>query len=148
MFNLIECSIEDIKNAFKAKELTSYEITKMYLDRITSIDQGDPKYNSILEVNPDALFEARIKDKERQQGKEKGVLHGIPVVLKDNINTLGKMHTTAGSIALRDTFAPYDAEIVRRLKEEGAIILGKANLTEFANFMTIMSVQSRSRPFW
>lgn len=137
MFQVIECSIKDINNALKRYELTSYEITKMYLDRISEIDQGDPAYNSILEVNPDALFEARIKDKERLEGKAKGILHGIPVILKDNINTLGKMHTTAGSIALRDNFAPYDAEIVRRLKEEGAIILGKANLTEFANFMTI-----------
>jgi len=137
MFNLIECSIQDIKNAFSNNELTSYEITKMYLDRIASIDQGDPKYNSILEVNPDALYDARIKDNERLNGKAKGLLHGIPVVLKDNVNTLGKMHTTAGSLALKDNFAPYDAEIVRRLKEEGAIILGKSNLTEFANFMTI-----------
>lgn len=137
MFNLIECTILDIKQAFQKAELTSYEITKMYLDRIGSIDQGKPKYNSILEVNPDALFEARIKDKERQQGKASGILHGIPVVLKDNVNTLGKMHTTAGSLALKDNFAPYDAEIVKLLKAEGAIILGKANLTEFANFMTI-----------
>lgn len=137
MFELIECSIEDIKKAFDAEQLTSYEITKMYLDRIATIDQGDPKYNSILEVNPDALFEARIKDKERQLKKTKGLLHGIPIILKDNINTIGKMHTTAGSLALKDNFAPYDAEIVKRLKQEGAIILGKANLTEFANFMTI-----------
>jgi len=137
MFNLIECTIQDIKTAFQKNELTSYELTKMYLDRIASIDQGNPKYNSILEVNPDALFEARIKDQERQHNKAKGILHGIPVILKDNINTLGKMHTTAGSLALQDTFAPYDAEIARRLKDEGAIILGKANLTEFANFMTI-----------
>jgi amidase len=137
MFNLIECTIQDIKTAFQKNELTSYELTKMYLDRIATIDQGNPKYNSILEVNPDALYEARIKDQERQHNKAKGILHGIPVVLKDNINTIGKMHTTAGSLALQDTFAPYDAEITRRLKEEGAIILGKANLTEFANFMTI-----------
>lgn len=136
MFQLIECSIKDIKDAFNRKELTSYQLTKQYLDRIASVDQGEVKYNSILEVNPDCLFEASVKDKERLNGKELGFLHGIPVVLKDNINTSGKMHTTAGSVALQNNFAKEDAFIVKRLKEEGAIILGKANLTEFANFMT------------
>jgi len=136
MFNIIECSIKDIKIAFDNKTLTSKELISKYLERIAFIDQGPVKYNSILEVNPDALFEAEVKDKERESGIGVGFLHGIPIILKDNINTLGKMHTTAGSIALKDNFAPYDATIVERLKEEGAIILGKANLTEFANFMT------------
>lgn len=137
MFNLIESSIKDIKDAFLSGELDSYTLTKMYLDRIAFIDQGPIKYNSILEVNPDCLFEASLKDAERKADKANGLLHGIPIVLKDNINTIGKMHTTAGSLALKDNFAPYDAFIVKRLKEEGAIILGKANLTEFANFMTM-----------
>lgn len=137
MFDLVECSIKDIKEAFKNGSLDSYTITKIYLDRISYIDNGPIKYNSVLEVNPDALFIAKVKDKEREQGTDKGLLHGIPVLLKDNINTVGKMHTTAGSLALKDNFAPYDAFIVKRLKEEGAIILGKTNLTEFANFMTI-----------
>mgnify|MGYP000898907571 CR=1 FL=1 len=136
MFNLIECSIKEIKEAFQDKTLDSYTLTKLYLDRIAYLDQGKTKYNSVLEVNPDCLFEAEVKDKERERGVDVGLLHGIPIILKDNINTLGKMHTTAGSLSLKDNFAPYDAFIVKRLKEEGAIILGKANLTEFANFMT------------
>lgn len=135
MFHLEECTINDIKNAFQNKTLTSEELVMMYLQRIALIDQGEVKYNSVLEVNPDCLFEASLKDKERKNNKSKGLLHGIPVILKDNINTLGKMHTTAGSVALKNHFASYDAFIVKRLKEEGAIILGKANLTEFANFM-------------
>lgn len=136
MFNLLECSIKDIKFAFKFNELTSRQLVLQYLKRIAEIDQGDIKYNSVLEVNPDALFDAEVKDHERSIGKEKGILHGIPVLLKDNINTLGKMHTTAGTKGFEHNYAPDDAFIVKRLKEEGAIILGKANLTELANFMT------------
>jgi len=108
----------------------------MYLDRISYIDQGDSNYNSVLTINPDCLFDAMTKDKEKEQGKAKGFLHGIPVLLKDNINTDGKMPTTAGSIALKNNYTHSDAFLVKRLKEEGAIILGKTNLTEFANFLT------------
>lgn len=135
MFNIEEKNIKDIKKAFKNNELTSEGLVLTLLDRISNIDQGEIKFNSILEVNPDALTEAVKCDYERKKGLNKGFLHGIPVLLKDNINTKGKMHTTAGSIALKDNFASYDAKIVERLKQEGAIILGKTNLTEFANFM-------------
>ena len=135
MFNVIECSIKDIKDAFKKKEITSKSLVLDYLKRIAFIDQGIIKYNSVLEVNPDALYEAEVKDYERENNKEYGLLHGIPVLLKDNINTSGKMHTTAGTFAFKDNFTS-DAFIVKRLKEEGAIILGKTNLTELANFMT------------
>lgn len=137
MFQLAECSIKEIQEEFKTGELTSFELVKMYMDRIAYLDQGPIKYNSVLEINPDALFIAEVKDKERENGIQRGFLHGIPILLKDNINTVGKMHTTAGSLALKDNYAPYDAFIVKRLLEEGAIILGKTNLTEFANFMTI-----------
>ncbi len=136
MFSLLECSIKDIKLALYSNELSSKELILLYLRRISEIDQGPIKYNSVLEINPDALFEAELKDHERSLGKDKGILHGIPILLKDNINTLGKMHTTAGTKAFENNYAPYDAFIVKRLKEEGAIILGKTNLTELANFMT------------
>ncbi len=135
MFDLIECNIKDIKKAFKNNELTSKDLVLDYLKRIAFIDQGVIKYNSVLEVNPDALYEAEIRDYERENNTDFGFLHGIPVLLKDNINTSGKMHTTAGTYALKDHFAD-DAFIVKRLREEGAIILGKTNLTELANFMT------------
>ncbi len=135
--NIIECSIKDLQDAFSKQQLTSQELVLFYLERIASIDQGPIKYNSVLEVNPDALFQAQIKDSERKNGTARGMMHGIPVLIKDNINTSGAMHTTAGSLALRDNFAEKDAFIVKRLKEEGAIILGKTNLTEFANFITV-----------
>lgn len=135
MFELVESSIKDIKEAFNKNELTSKDLVLDYLKRIAFIDQGVIKYNSVLEVNPDALFEAEIKDYERITNQAKGLLHGIPILLKDNINTSGKMHTTAGTVGFKDNYAS-DAFIVKRLKEEGAIILGKTNLTELANFMT------------
>jgi len=136
MFDIIEKNILEIQNALEKRKITSYKLILMYLDRISSIDQGKIKYNSILEINPDALSIAKVLDKERQSGKIRGHLHGIPVILKDNINTNDKMHTTAGSLALKDNFAPYDAFIAQKLRDSGAIILGKANLTEFANFMS------------
>ncbi len=136
MFNIIEKNILEIKEALEKNEITSYELVLIYLDRITKIDQGKVKYNSVLEINPDALNIAKVLDKERIDGKIRGIMHGIPILLKDNINTFDKMHTTAGSIALKDNFAPYDAFIVKKLRASGAIILGKTNLTEFANFMS------------
>lgn len=136
MFDVVEKSVKEIKEALNSNKVTSYQLVESYLERIALIDQGEIKYNSILEVNPDCLFIAKQKDYERSINKNLGFLHGIPVILKDNINTAGKMHTTAGSVAMQNHFAKEDASIVKRLKEEGAIILGKANLTEFANFMT------------
>ena len=136
MFILEECTVESINKAFTGGELTSYELCLKYLERIAAIDQSGPKLNSVLEVNPDVLFIAAAMDKERALGKVRSPLHGIPVILKDNINTKDKMRTSAGSIALDDNFAAYDAHIVKRLREAGAVILGKANMTELANFMS------------
>ena len=136
MFEIIEKNLFEIKKALENKEITSHELVLKYLERITTIDQGVIKYNSVLEINPDALNIALVLDRERSLGKIRGLMHGIPILLKDNINTFDKMHTTAGSLALKDNFAPYDATIVKQLRESGAIILGKANLTEFANFMS------------
>jgi len=135
MFILEECTIESINQAFESGELTSYELTLMYLERIAKIDQSGPKLNSVLEVNPDALFIASAMDRERAIGKVRSPLHGIPILLKDNINTNDKMRTSAGSIALDDNFAAYDAHLTKRLRDAGLVILGKANMTELANFM-------------
>jgi len=136
MFDVVEKNILEIQDALNKGIITSRDLVLIYMDRISNVDNGNPKYNSILEVNPDALNIASVLDKERREGKIRGLMHGIPVILKDNINTLDKMHTTAGSLALKDNFANYDATITKSLRDKGAIILGKANLTEFANFMT------------
>ncbi len=135
MFNIIEKNLLEIQKALEDGLTTSYELVLTYLKRISEIDQGGTKYNTVLEVNPDALNIAKQLDKERTNGKIRSKMHGIPILLKDNINTFDKMHTTAGSLALKDNFAPYDAFLVKQLRKDGAIILGKANLTEFANFM-------------
>lgn len=136
MYNVIEKNILEINKALDSEIITSRELVQIYLNRIRDIDQGDVHYNSILELNPDALNIASVLDSERSLGISRGILHGIPVLLKDNINTFDKMHTTAGSIALQTNFANYDAAIVKNLRDAGAIILGKTNLTEFANFMS------------
>lgn len=136
MFDLVEKTISEISKALQNNLITSQEVVLQYLKRISSIDKGDIQYNSILEINPDALSIAKAMDLERKNGKTRSKMHGIPVILKDNINTHDKMHTTAGSLALKNNYAPYDADIVRLLRKKGAIILGKSNLTEFANFMS------------
>src|SRR5207248_166615 len=108
-----------------------------YLTRIADIDK---KLNSIIELNPDALAIADQMDRERKAGKVRGPLHGIPVLIKDNIDTADKMKTTAGSLALLDAPKPkQDAFIVKQLREAGAVILGKTNLSEWANFRSTKS---------
>lgn len=116
-------------------EITSVGLVKAYFERIALYDKNGPKLNSILELNPDALFIAEALDFERERTGKRSYLHGIPIVVKDNINTGDKMHTSAGSLALADLYAPSDAFLVKKLREAGAVILGKANMTEFANFM-------------
>ncbi|KGX89449.1 amidase family protein [Pontibacillus marinus] len=130
-------TIEQIQTALNKGEVTSKDLTIMYLDRIAKYDQAGTTINSILEVNPDALHIAEALDVERQRDGRRGPLHGVPIVIKDNIDTADKMHTTAGSIALEHNYADEDAFLVKKLREAGAVILGKANLTEWANFMTI-----------
>jgi amidase len=106
----------------------------LYLERIDSLDKNGPKVNSVIEVNPDALAIASALDEERAAGKTRGPLHGIPILIKDNIDTHDKMQTTAGSLALEGNIAARDAFIIERLRRAGAIILGKTNLSEWANF--------------
>lgn len=117
--------------------LSSRELILLYLERIADIDQSGVALNAVQEINPDAVFIAAHLDAERAEGRIRGPMHGIPVLLKDNINTADNMHTSSGSLALADSFAPSDAHLVKRLREAGAVILGKAKMTEWANFMTV-----------
>lgn len=130
-------TIQDMQEAMIKGKVTSKELTMMYMDRIAKYDQSGITINSILEINPDALYIAESLDLEREQEGHRGPLHGIPLVVKDNIDTVDKMHTSAGSIALENHYAEQDAFIVKKLREAGGVIVGKANLTEWANFMTI-----------
>ncbi|MGB6778507.1 MAG: amidase family protein [Planococcus citreus] len=134
-FKLIEATIEDIQQAFRDQKLTSVELVQAYLDRIEALDQNGPKINSVRAINPDALAVAAELDEKRGQ-TEQGPLYGIPVLLKDNIETKDKMPTTAGTIALEHNFAKDDAFVAKQLRDTGAIILGKVNLSEWAYFMS------------
>ncbi len=138
-FPLTEVTIAGLQQRMKAGELTSRGITQLYLKRIEEVDRAGPKLNSVIEVNPDALFIAGMLDDEREQGKVRGPLHGIPVLVKDNIDTADKMQTTAGSIALEGHVATKDAFIVARLRAAGAVVLGKTNLSEWANMRSTNS---------
>jgi amidase len=133
-FQIEEATIAQIQAALKASQITSVQLVQMYLDRIEAFDKNGPKLNSVLTINPDALEIAAEMDKVRGQGKQ-GPLFGIPVLLKDNIETKDKMPTTAGAIALKDNFASEDSWVAKKLREAGAIILGKVNLSEWAYFM-------------
>jgi amidase len=135
-FEIVEATIPEIQALLEAGEITSKQLVLMYFERIADHDKNGLTINSVLEINPDALFIAESLDVERSLQGSRGPLHGIPVLLKDNINTGDKMHTSAGSLALENSFAGEDAFIVTKLREAGAIIMGKANMTEFANFMT------------
>lgn len=126
-------TIKDIQSLYDSKKLTCEDLVVYYLKRIEKYDIN--KLNSIIELNPDAIKIAKEKD----QGIKSGKLYGIPITLKANIGTSDKMHTTAGSYALRDSILDEDSFVVKKLREEGAIILGKTNLSEFANYMTTKS---------
>lgn len=130
--NLSEMTVAQLRAAMEKGTMTCESITRWYLARIRTLN---PKINSIIEVNPDAIAIARQRDRERLNRSVKGPLHGIPVVIKDNIDTADKMKTTAGSLALVDAPVPkQDAFIVKKLREAGAVIIAKTNLSEWANF--------------
>ncbi|MFC6465046.1 amidase [Marinilactibacillus sp. GCM10026970] len=130
-----EKTVKNLQEALESGELTSRKLVLTYLKRISELDSTGPNLNSIIEVNPDALYLADKLDTERKEGKVRGALHGLPVVIKDNIDTNDKMHTSAGSLLLKNHVAKEDAFIVKQLRKAGAILLGKANLTEWANFI-------------
>ena len=143
-FPLDEGTIAQLQQAIKAGHLSSTKITELYIKRIAEIDKNGPNLNSVIELNPDAVSMANRCDQERIAGNGKGALHGIPVLIKDNINTAGKMMTTAGSLALVGHHAAQDAFIVTQLKEAGAVILGKTNLSEWANYRSTRSASGWS----
>ena len=136
MLQLEELTVARIREMLEKGETTSYELVLGYMDRIASIDKSGPMLNSVIELNPDALYIAEAMDRERAKGKLRSPLHGIPILVKDNINTHDKMRTSAGSIALDDNFAPYDATIITKLRQAGLIVMGKTNMTELANYMS------------
>ena len=135
-FELQEASIEALRTSMASGSLTSRGLTEAYLERIEMMDAA---LRSVLETNPDALEMADTLDAERRSGRVRGALHGIPVLVKDNIDTADRMKTTAGSFALGEVTPARDAFLVGRLRETGAVVLGKANLSEWANFRSTRS---------
>jgi amidase len=136
---LHEATIAELQAAMGSGRLSSRRLTRAYLRRIRQIDLSGIQLNSVIEVNPDALEVAAALDAERRRGQVRGPLHGIPILVKDNFATRDKLETTAGSLALVGAEVPRDAFVVRRLRRAGAVILGKANLSEWANFRSTRS---------
>ncbi|TFG40551.1 MAG: amidase, partial [Chromatiales bacterium] len=139
-----EMDIASLHDQMQRGELSSEELVGWYIDRIEKIDRAGPTLNSIIEINPDALNIARALDEEWKTSGPRGPMHGIPVILKANIDTGDQMHTSAGSLALADHIPPQDAFVVKRLRDSGAVILGKANLSEWANFRSTRSTSGWS----
>jgi amidase len=138
-YDVEERSVAEWQAALARGELTSRQLVERYLQRIESLDAQGPKLRAVLETNPEALDIAATLDAERRAGKLRGPLHGIPILVKDNIDTADRMHTTAGSEALAADRPSRDAFIVERLRAAGAIVLGKTNLSEWANFRSTHS---------
>jgi len=134
-----ETSIAQLQAAMASRQMSAVELTTFYLNRIQAIDERGPRLNSVIETNPDALSIAQGLDAERRRGRVRGPLHGIPVLLKDNIDTGDRMQTTAGSFALAGRPALHDSTVAAKLRAGGAVILGKANLSEWANFRSFNS---------
>ena len=143
-FDLEEISIAELSDGMKSGKYTARSITESYLSRIQQIDKSGPGLNSIIELNPDVLSIADELDAERKQTGARGPMHGIPVVIKDNIDTADKMSTTAGSLALVGSKPPSDSFLVQQLRRAGAVILGKTNLSEWANIRSSHSTSGWS----
>src|SRR5215216_5584966 len=141
---LEEITIERLQQAMGAGAMTSRSITEKYLARIRDMDKQGPSINSVIEINPDALAIADAMDSERKAKSVRGPLHGIPILIKDNIDTADRMMTTAGSLALAGSIPSRDAFVAQRLRQAGAVILGKTNLSEWANFRSTKSTSGWS----
>ncbi|HYL63584.1 MAG TPA: amidase [Candidatus Methylomirabilis sp.] len=143
-FELEEITIAELHDGMQSGKFTARSIAEKYLSRIAAVDQAGPRVNSVIETNPDALEIAEALDKERKAKGPRGPLHGIPVLIKDNIATADRMQTTAGSLALVGSKPPADAFVARKLREAGAVILGKTNLSEWANIRSSHSISGWS----
>ncbi|MCG8308147.1 MAG: amidase [Cytophagales bacterium] len=138
-FVLNERTISDVLGAYKNGSLSCREVARLYLNRIREIDKNGPSLNAVIEINPDVRRVAAKLDDLRKEGKLKGPLHGIPIMLKDNIDTAGNMMTTAGSLALEGNLAVKNAWVAQKLEDAGALIIAKTNLSEWANFRSVRS---------
>ena len=143
-FRFNETTISDLQTRIKSGELSAAALTAAYLARIHEVDKAGPRLNSVIEVNPDAPAIAEALDKERKQKGPRGPMHGIPVLIKDNIDTADRMQTTAGSLALIGSRPSLDSGVARKLREAGAVILGKTNLSEWANIRSSHSTSGWS----
>ncbi len=141
---IVEATIGELQQSMARGETTARQLVEWYLERIDAVDRAGPKLRSVVEVNPQALEIADRLDAERRDGKVRGPLHGIPILIKDNIETGDRMRTTAGSLALADWRAPRDSGVAARLRKAGAILLGKTNLSEWANFRSTRSTSGWS----
>ncbi len=142
-FDLEEATLAELRAGLDSGRFTSQQLVQMYSERIGAIDKRGPHVNAVIEMNPDAMALAKKADDERKAGK-RGIMHGIPVLIKDNIATADKMATSAGSLALADSHAPKDSFVAAQLRAAGAIILGKTNLSEWANFRSTHSTSGWS----
>src|SRR5688572_12937749 len=143
-FELEELSVSELQQGLAAKRFTSVGLVQQYHQRIESVDRSGPRLRSVIELNPDAFAIAEALDRERKATGPRGPLHGIPVLIKDNLDTHDQMTTTAGSLALVGSIAPRDSFIVERLRAAGAVIVGKTNLSEWANFRGSRSISGWS----
>src|ERR1700693_3737810 len=143
-FDLEEATLADLEKGFASGKLSARSVAEWYLARIELLDKKGPKVNSVIELNPDALSIADALDRERNSKGARGPLHGVPVLIKDNIDTADGMTTTAGSLALEGSIAARDSAVVERLRAAGAVILGKTNLSEWANFRSSHSISGWS----
>ena len=137
---LASTTISELARRLESGQVSCVDLVGMYLERIAAVDRHGPRLNSIIELNPDALEIAAQFDEELSSGTTRGQLHGIPILVKDNINTGDRMQTTSGSLAMVGTPADEDAPLVARLRSAGVVILGKANLTEWGDFRSPRSI--------
>jgi len=143
-FDLEEATIADLQSAMASGKRTARSITQLYLNRIAALDRKGPTLRHVIEVNPDALAVAESLDRERKGGRVRGPLHGIPMLLKDNLDTADRMTTTAGSLALAGSIPAQDSTVAAKLRAAGVVFLGKANLSEWANFRSTHSTSGWS----